>query len=143
MSVSKDIFRRHGLRYTSAREQILHILQDRDAALSQREIERTLQDTCDRVTVYRTLSSFEEKGLVHRVLDDSGVMKFALCPAGCDHSQTDKVHDHVHFKCTRCEQVLCLDGVALPSVPALPEGFHLAETHVLLQGTCPQCQDLA
>ncbi|MEO1448676.1 MAG: Fur family transcriptional regulator [Bacteroidota bacterium] len=141
MPASKDILKSHGLRYTSAREQILQIFQRREGALSQREIESALVGTCDRVTVYRTLSSFQEKGLVHRVLDDSGVMKFALCPAGCDHSTGESIHNHAHFKCVQCDQVLCLDNVALPTISSLPSGFLLQETHVLLQGLCPQCSE--
>lgn len=140
MPVSRDILQRHGLRFTQAREEILRIFQDRGGALSQREIEHTLVGTYDRVTVYRTLSSFQEKGLVHRVLDDSGVMKFALCPDGCDHSEGERQHDHVHFKCTQCDQVRCLEGVALPVMPHLPAGYVLEDTHVLLQGRCPDCQ---
>lgn len=131
------ILRRHDLRRTSNRTAILDVFVAREMALSEREIEDAMAQTCDRVTIYRTLNSFLEKGVIHRVLDDSGVMKYALCSPNCG-QQEAHFHDHVHFKCVACGRTTCIEQVQIPRVE-LPQGFELHEVNMLLQGICPEC----
>ncbi|MDX2061447.1 MAG: transcriptional repressor [Bacteroidia bacterium] len=122
------------LRVTPARLQVLQVFLDRQVALPHSELE-ALVAGCDRVTLYRTLGTFAEAGLVHRVPDDAGATKYALCPEGC----TEQHHhdDHIHFKCTVCGETQCLDA----RVPAytLPQGFRPTEVSFLVQGRCPKC----
>ncbi|RMG72651.1 MAG: transcriptional repressor [Bacteroidetes bacterium] len=135
---TENILRRHDLRRTSNRTAILDVFVAQEVALSEREIEEAMSQTCDRVTIYRTLNSFLERGVIHRVLDDSGVMKYALCAADCAHHEAH-YHDHVHFKCRMCGQTTCIEQVQIPKV-ILPEGFALEEVNMLLQGVCPECR---
>lgn len=139
MSELKTILKRHQLRFTKSRAAILDIFVEEEAALSERDIEESMQGSCDRVTIYRTLSSFLDHGLIHRVLDDSGAMKYALCAPNC-HDGHPHGHDHVHFKCTNCGNTTCLDQVPIPAVK-LPEGYLLSEVNMLLQGNCPTCAE--
>lgn len=132
---AKDTLRLHELRHTGCREDILDILHQRDSALSHGDLENGLQDRYDRVTIYRTLKTFVDKGIIHKVLDEDG-LRYALCKEVChDH---DHHHDHVHFKCELCGKTTCLDQVHIPSVK-LPQGFATKEINLLIQGTCPIC----
>jgi Fur family transcriptional regulator, ferric uptake regulator len=129
-----ELLRRHQLRVTDARQDVLRSFLARGFAISHSELESALP-AYDRVTLYRTLSTFEEHGLVHRVLDD-GATKYALCAEACtDHHHAD---DHVHFKCQMCGLTECLDGVRVPAM-GLPVGYAPAATNVLIQGRCPRC----
>ncbi|HEX8349604.1 MAG TPA: hypothetical protein VF598_06570, partial [Hymenobacter sp.] len=65
---------RHGLRQTPVRLGVLRALQAALYALSGHEIEQLLGPGIDRITLYRTLRSFEEKGLIHRVMDASDIV---------------------------------------------------------------------
>ena len=89
------------------------------------------------MTIYRTLSTFLEKGILHKVLDDTGVMKYALCSDEC--APGHHHHDHIHFKCTNCGKTLCIEQARLPRFE-LPKGFATTEVNVLMQGTCPDCK---
>lgn len=130
-----ELLKRHQLRVTDARQDVLRSFLLRGFALSHAELESALP-AYDRVTLYRTLSTFEEHGLVHRVLDDAGATKYALCAEACtDHHHAD---DHVHFKCQVCGLTECLDGVRVPAM-GLPAGYAPAVTNVLIQGRCPRC----
>lgn len=135
-----DVLAAYDLRHTLPRTTILALFLRGSRAFSQPEIERTLQDICDRVTIYRTLSIFLEKGILHKVLDDAGAMKYALCPPACRHEShtTHHHHDHAHFKCVVCGNTNCLNDVAV-RLPDMPTGFVVAEINILLQGTCPTC----
>jgi Fur family transcriptional regulator, ferric uptake regulator len=127
------------LRNTSSRYAILSLFLKKSFALSYTDIEKEISDEFDRVTVYRTLKTFLDKGVVHKVLDDSGALKYALCNELC--STSAHHHEHVHFKCIRCEQTSCLDDVNIPQV-ALPAGYQAKELNLLIQGNCQKCSNL-
>jgi Fur family transcriptional regulator, ferric uptake regulator len=124
------------LRSTSSRSAILDLFLHNNHALSYSDIEREVAAAFDRVTVYRTLKTFLDKGVVHKVLDDGGSLKYALCT---DHCSTEgHHHDHVHFKCTKCGQTNCMDDVSIPPVK-LPAGYKATEFNLLIQGVCNKC----
>lgn len=131
------MFEARKMRVTAARVVMLGLFLREGVALSQPEIERTLQDSCDRVTIYRNLSAFLEHGILHKVLDDQGAMKYALCPPACDPSHAHH-HNHVHFKCDRCGNTQCINEVEVPPI-RLPEGFSPKEINILIQGICAVC----
>ena len=126
-----EILKQNNIRGTGCREGILEEFQRFDHALSQPDLEKALGKEFDRVTIYRTLSLFLEKGIIHSVLDDAGATKYALCPDVCSHEGHQ--HEHVHFKCTNCDKTICLDELGIPSF-VLPAGFQLEEANLLLKG---------
>jgi Fur family ferric uptake transcriptional regulator len=126
----------HKLRTTSSRQAILHLFQKRGYALSYSDIEHEVSELYDRVTVYRTLKTFLDRGVIHKVLDDTGTLKYALCQQAC--TQEGHHHEHVHFKCTKCGQTTCLEGAHIPMVK-LPAGYKVRELNLLIQGICRKC----
>ncbi|MBU1822428.1 MAG: transcriptional repressor [Bacteroidetes bacterium] len=132
-----DTLKEHKLRTTSCRENTLGIFLSRDMALSHGDLEATLGDRFDRVTIYRTLRTFLDKGIIHKVLDDEGV-RYALCRDSC--SEHNHHHDHVHFKCNECGQTNCLENLHVPAVQ-LPKGYQAREVNLLIQGLCASCSD--
>ena len=133
--VSNRLLKSFRLRSTPIRQEILHLFLKKDYALSHSDIENEIAENIDRVTVYRTLKTFSDRGLIHKVLDDGGSLKYALCTEAC--SATQHRHDHVHFKCTDCGQTICLD-VDIPRLK-LPQGFRSREVNLLIQGVCQNC----
>jgi len=129
-----DILRANKLRNTASRLAILAVFTQKNIAFSEPEIEHQLDIDCDRVTIYRTLTTFLNKGIIHKVLDDTGVMKYALCSSACNEGD----HNHVHFKCSVCRQTICLEDIAAPHIH-LPPGFKIEEMNVLIQGICKNC----
>ncbi|HEY5823807.1 MAG TPA: Fur family transcriptional regulator [Cyclobacteriaceae bacterium] len=132
-----EILKDFRLRSTTSRSAILDLFIHNDHALSYSDIEKEVAAAFDRVTVYRTLKTFLDKGVVHKVLDDGGSLKYALCNDHC--SSAEHHHDHVHFKCTKCGQTNCLDEVEVPALK-LPKGFQANEINLLIQGLCNKCQ---
>lgn len=132
-----ELLKSHKLRTTSSRSAILKFFFKQDHALSYSDIEKEVALNFDRVTVYRTLKSFVDKGVIHKVLDDSGSLKYALCNTDC--STIEHHHDHVHFKCLKCNQTSCLNDVEVPPLN-LPKGYKVRELNVLIQGICNTCQ---
>ena len=133
----EQILKDFRLRHTSSRAYILHIFLEHPYALSYSDIEKQVAETYDRVTVYRTLKTFVDKGVVHKVLDNAGGLKYALCKEHC--TTIAHHHEHVHFKCTQCGQTNCLEEVEIPEVH-LPTGYKPQELNLLIQGICSKCQ---
>lgn len=132
---SNRLLKEFRLRSTPSRQEILHLFLKREYALSHGDIEKEISNNLDRVTVYRTLKTFLDKGLIHKVLDDSGTVKYALCSEACTTSSHH--HNHVHFKCTTCGQTNCLD-IEIPAIH-LPKGYRASEQDLLIQGICESC----
>jgi Fur family ferric uptake transcriptional regulator len=132
------ILKRHNLRKTNSRTDILSIFLRDDFALAHSDIEHHMQDNYDRVTIYRTLKTFVDSGLIHKVLDDEGSTKYALCKENCSIEEHD--HEHVHFKCIKCGNTHCIEKLHVPPL-TLPEGYQKIESSLLVQGVCPQCNN--
>jgi Fur family transcriptional regulator, ferric uptake regulator len=138
MSQIKSLLKDYDLRHTECREEILDIFMSKSHALAHGDVESQLPARFDRVTVYRTLKTFVEKGLIHKVLDDEGGTKYALCKDNCHGHDHQHHHDHVHFKCNDCGLTTCLENVSIPTL-ILPEGYKRLETNLLVQGVCNKC----
>lgn len=133
----RGILKGNQLRSTHSRSEILGLFLDSNYALSNAEIEKEISEEHDRVTVYRTLRTFLDKGIIHKVLDDSGTPRYALCSDECqDHEHN---HEHIHFKCVDCGLTTCLEEIKIPAI-GLPEGYQATEVNILMQGVCKNCK---
>jgi Fur family ferric uptake transcriptional regulator len=132
-----DLLKHHNLRNTPCRTEVLKVFTKNTHALSHADIEKKVGKNFDRVTIYRTLSSFLENGLVHKVLDNEGGIKYALC----NHEHEEHgLHseNHIHFKCRKCLQTQCLDHFAIPNF-TLPKNYKVEEINLLVEGICQKC----
>ncbi len=138
-NMEEEIVRRlkaHNLRNTSIRKNVLELfIQSEGRALSNQDLEEQL-DNPDRITLYRTLKAFEDKGLIHLAVDRGGISKYALCSDDCD---THAHHDgHAHFHCQACGKTICLEGeIIIKAKP--PTGYVVDQEKLVLEGTCADC----
>ena len=97
MIVVSQFLRNHGLRVTPSRQAVLQVFATHGYALSHADIERLLGNRQDRVTLYRTLRSFLDNGLIHAIPDERGTPYYALCQDSC--TREVHQHEHLHFRC--------------------------------------------
>lgn len=120
---------------TAVRLLVLDYLLQQSAAVSLTDLERGMQPA-DRITLYRTLKTFRDKGLVHIIDDGSGSAKYALCQSECNETNH---HDlHIHFYCLQCKETYCLEKSVIPEVN-LPGQFSVQEMSLLVKGICNIC----
>lgn len=133
----RELLRANNLKVTQPRLRVLEIVSSKTSAISQPELEKILGQETDRVTLYRILSNFEEKGILHKVFDLNGTATYATCSSHCseDHHQDQ----HVHFICSACNSVICLDEISLPKIK-IPHNFALHSIAVNAIGLCENCQ---
>ncbi|MUP44423.1 transcriptional repressor [Gramella sp. BOM4] len=131
----EQVLRDHQIRPTAIRLLMYRFLKDSQVALSLNDIESGF-DQSERTTLYRTIKTFERKGLVHQVDDGTGVAKYALDkPANGKQSTQDL---HLHFHCTNCNETTCLTEHKIPHI-SLPTGFIPEDMNLLIKGVCDKC----
>ncbi|WP_018480034.1 Fur family transcriptional regulator [Pontibacter roseus] len=122
------------IRPTAMRLLALEYISSQQTAVSLSDLEAAFH-RADRITLYRTLKTFEEKGLVHSIMDGTGSVKYALCEEGCECAPEDL---HVHFFCNKCRETICLPMLRIPKIP-LPDNFKQEEASLVIKGTCGRC----
>lgn len=133
MNIEKTL-KQNGLRVTDPRREVLEVFTRKQAAISHQDLESALPEA-DRVTMYRTLKIFEEKGIIHKAHDDTEVTRYALCLDHC--TEHDHKDDHIHFHCDDCGNTYCID-IETPNV-TVPQGYRAKEINVIMNGICEKC----
>lgn len=135
-----DPLKQKGLSVTDSRRKILQLFMQQKGALSHGDIEKKAGATFDRVTIYRTLQTFLDKGIIHAIPTADNAVRYALCQDECGPGHHD--HQHIHFICSRCKQTFCLDHIVTPDLH-LPKGYQAQDVDVLVKGVCKQCNATA
>jgi Fur family ferric uptake transcriptional regulator len=132
-----SILKRNNLSVTSGRKKILELFLEHSSALSHGDIEKKAGEKFDRVTVYRTLQSFVEKGIIHSIPTADNSILYALCKDNCTEGHH---HDnHIHFVCSKCGTTTCMENIFAPSIK-LPDNFIATKVEVVVNGICKNCQ---
>lgn len=118
---------------TSMRILIYALLEQQQIAMSLSEIEGQFYKA-DRVTIYRTLKTFQEKGIVHSIRENK-IMKYILCNDGCN----EVVHNdwHLHFYCIKCNQTTCKQDFKMPINEN--KRYRIDELRLYGKGICEHC----
>lgn len=130
-----DILSSHNLKRTSCREGIIEVIMNAEQALSEFEIREKLHGNYDRSTFYRSFKTLEEHNVIHRIVIDNQVIKYAINVMG----SARKESSHAHFYCRECHTVRCLGPIS-GKVLTLPEGYSADETGIIVKGLCPVCR---
>lgn len=118
---------------TSMRILVYDFLEHQKTAMSLSQIENHF-DQADRTTLYRTMKTFEEKGIAHSI-QENNLTKYILCNDGCN----EETHRdwHLHFYCKICKQTTCEEEFMIPQNKNL--GFRIDEIKLFGKGICKNC----
>ena len=79
-----SILKKNQLSITDGRRKILELFLQSNGALAHADIEKNTDAAFDRVTVYRTLQTFVDKGIVHHIPTTDNSILYALCKDQCE-----------------------------------------------------------
>ncbi len=130
--IEKKLLEKH-IVPTSMRILVFDCLDGQSVALSLAEIEDHFYKA-DRITIYRTLKTFEEKGVVHSI-QENNTTKFILCQDDCN-EQTHKDW-HLHFYCKICKQTTCKEDFTIPEIQG--HAYRIDEIRLFAKGICEYC----
>ena len=138
-----DLLRAHGLRRMASRIQVLAVLEPVNGHLPVAEIHQRVRASLppgsqppDVATIYRTVTTLVDQGVLHALTLEGGVTTYGLATA-----------PHHHAVCTRCGSIIEVPARQLSSAlehAMAGSSFALSEAAGLtLHGLCPRCQPSA
>jgi Fur family peroxide stress response transcriptional regulator len=114
---------------------ILEAVLQRDDHPTADQVYEAVQDRIpqlSRTTVYRTLDTLLELGVIRRVHLTGATGRF-----------DGKIRRHHHLVCMQCKKIVDIDDESLDQVP-IPrrklQGFEVDDFSVQFSGTCSDCQ---
>jgi Fur family transcriptional regulator, ferric uptake regulator len=130
---SEETLEQFNLRKTKIRIAVLDSLSQSEVAQSYSTMQNALHEF-DRTTLYRTLLTLTEYGLIHKAYEENGESFYARC-FGC--TGQDHHHEHLHLKCSSCGGVECLEiseelKLNLAQLP-------FEEINISAKGPCSSC----
>jgi Fur family ferric uptake transcriptional regulator len=126
-----------GIRPTAMRLMTYKRLAELNVAISLGDLEKDFK-VSERSTLFRTIKTFEEKGVVHQIEDGTGVIKYALCEENCECEVGNDLH--LHFHCNNCNETVCLTEHKIPHI-SLPDGYITEDINLVVKGICEKCSD--
>lgn len=121
----------------ACRESIIKTLLESKHALSESEIKDKMEGKFDRTSVYRTFKTLIESQVLHQIVIDKGLIKYAV-----NHQQHSMIQ-HAHFYCTECGKVVCVEPrIPISKEEQLPHSFTVKSAEIIYKGTCNQCNSL-
>ena len=123
------------VRPTAMRTLVYQQLAKQNTAVALTDIELAFTKA-DRTALYRTVKTFEEKGIVHQIDDGTGISKYALCEPGCNCEIENDLH--LHFHCSNCDKTVCLTEHKIPQI-SLPDGYVAEDVNLVVKGICSDC----
>lgn len=134
MSKSAELLKSKNLRATHHRVHILDMILNYGSAIPYSHLQNNAKQM-DRVTLYRILDSFIASGVIHKAYSDQHDSYLAVCNHQC--SKQEHNHQHIHFKCSECDTVSCVE-IDMNFQIAIPN----AQVHsfsINADGLCAMC----
>ena len=134
---AQSILSKNGISCTQFRTELLNLFHSSSKSLSVDDILKYFDNSINKVTVYRSLDSFDNKGLIHKVPDVNNLKRYSLCRENeCDANSHN--HNHGHFICYSCKQTFCLEEIKSPEIISM-KGFYVKEIKLTAEGYCKDC----
>lgn len=129
----EKVLHEHNLKRTGCREGVIAVITEAGQPLSENEIRNRLAGNFDRTTFYRSFKTLQENNILHKIVVDNQLVKYALG------KQATQTKNHAHFYCTSCDGIQCLEPVQV-DLSGIPAGLLVQETEIIIKGLCIQCQ---
>jgi Fur family ferric uptake transcriptional regulator len=127
-----------GISKTSQRLAVLDILLKATMPLSVNTIRQTLETKAriDKVTVYRILSLFRQRGIIREIASAGGANYFEMA--------TLENPLHPHFSCRNCGAFTCLAPLPFTQAPELilsKDDYSIDHIEINISGLCACCRN--
>lgn len=127
-----------GIHITRCRIAVFKMFYHHNEALPTSYINKYFSGSIDRISVYRALKTFIQKGILLRIPNTEGEIRYMLSHNKKDGSAIGKTQ-LAYLVCTSCEKMKLLDESVFQQF-TLPENLCVKHCHVLLEGVCTKCE---
>lgn len=115
--------------HSKKREEIVNLF--KDGSLLTAKGVCNLVPNIDRATVYRTIKSLVEQGILREVHLNKDYSHYELTHAG---------DNHQHFMCTNCEKIIPVEVDSKLIAKLLPKDIKTEEFELNIKGRCNDCK---
>lgn len=130
----KSLLQEAGLKSTVARRAILSVMLGAGPMRKEEIASRVGDNAPDAATLYRTLRTLEDTGLVKRHRFRGPEWYFSL------HIPGSSECNHAHFVCENCGSCECLTKVVPPSLPSSVKKRNIKNIEFVISGLCSDCR---
>ena len=130
----KNILKQKKISETPFRKAVLDIFYKYENAIPLSVVEQNLEEY-NRITLYRTIKIFVEKGIIHEITISGQPSNYAICEDNCE--SKNHQHQHIHFKCDSCETIFCVEADQFPSI-SIPN-YQIKQLEIQATGLCKNC----
>jgi Fur family transcriptional regulator, ferric uptake regulator len=132
------ILQKAGISKTSQRLAVLNILLKATTPLSVYTIRQSLETKAniDKVTIYRILSLFRQRGIIREIASACGANYFEMA--------TLENPLHPHFSCKNCGAFTCLAPLPFTQAPELilsKDDYSIDHIEINISGLCACCRN--
>jgi len=132
------ILQKAGISKTMQRLAVLNILLKATTPLSVNTIRQALETKAniDKVTVYRILSLFRQRGIIREIATTGGANYFEMA--------TLENPLHPHFSCRNCGAFTCLAPLPFTQAPELilsKDDYSIDHIEINISGLCACCRN--
>jgi len=131
----RELLQSRALKATNHRLNLLNKMQEYKSAMPYSALQESVK-SMDRVTLYRTIESLKEQGIIHKAFQENNESYYAICGTSCDKDHHN--HDHIHFKCIECDTVTCEQTIQSTEISIPGNEIHKISIHI--EGICKLCK---
>ncbi|MFP5471702.1 MAG: Fur family transcriptional regulator [Bacteroidia bacterium] len=135
--MSESLLKDRNIRATPFRLAVLDVFKQYKNAIGLTTIEEEV-GSHDRITLYRTLKTFTEQGIIHEIVLPGGEKRMALCAHDCEHDGHEHQHEHIHFQCKKCNEIFCVEVDKFPKLKL--KNFSIDSVEITAKGLCKKCK---
>jgi Fur family transcriptional regulator, ferric uptake regulator len=135
---AKELLGQYKINRTKTKIRILLEISRSKKPLSVQDLYLKLKKSCDVSTIFRTVSQFKDKNILHEVNLDEGFVRYEM--ATLDHK--DQIHHHHHHvRCRSCGDIQQIEHCDLKAFEkAITKmGFTRMEHRLEFSGLCQKC----
>lgn len=132
MKEFSEILHQNDLVRTSCREEIIKAIVESPTPMSEEELKTAISGNFDRSTFYRTFKTLISKGVIHKIVVDNTLVKYAIT------EKQNQTKQHAHFYCLNCGRVFCLPEINY-EYSGLNKSYKAEQTELMIKGYCTNC----
>ena len=131
MEIYQNLLKENNLSVTQARIEILRVLDEQKKPCTIDEVQQSLVISVNNSTLYRSLKTMVDKGIIYQTDFREGVAYF----------EYQGEHHHHHITCTSCKSQSSIDACVASMFPSLEKETSFTITNHIFElfGLCENC----
>ena len=134
-----EIFKNKGIHITENRVTLYSLIREQKNALSINYINKHFSSIIDRVSIYRIIKIFIDKGLLLKVINAEKEAAYIFNDNEITKTKTIK-NRIAYFVCIACKSTIILNENLYKSFK-LPQNMQITNCQLIIEGKCKKCKN--